>query len=189
VAWRLASAMVCSIRALSEAIISNAFCSASATAFCTSDMAWRFTSFTASSGREEQPQPPARGAGRASERQRDAAARSPWEPGFSGMPTGHAQQHRDGSRERRGRAQPHGIPSGIAQRSGALQKTLAGGGGSQMCTPWGGGSQMCTPWGGPAAGLLFLQSKSAASVFTSTEPAESLASKHSPAFFQISSVT
>lgn len=38
-ACRLTSAMVCSIRALSVAITSKAFCSASATAFWTSDMA------------------------------------------------------------------------------------------------------------------------------------------------------
>lgn len=48
-AFLFASARVFSIFARSAAIISKAFCSASATAFCTSSMAWRFTSFTASS--------------------------------------------------------------------------------------------------------------------------------------------
>ncbi|KAG7261471.1 hypothetical protein CRUP_003339 [Coryphaenoides rupestris] len=48
-AFRLASASVFSILARSAAIISKALCSASATAFCTSSMACRFTSFTASS--------------------------------------------------------------------------------------------------------------------------------------------
>lgn len=48
-AFLFASARVFSIFALSAAIISKAFCSASATAFWTSSMACRFTSFTASS--------------------------------------------------------------------------------------------------------------------------------------------
>ncbi|TNN78723.1 hypothetical protein EYF80_011127 [Liparis tanakae] len=51
-AFFLASTRVFSILALSEAIISKAFCSASATAFWTSSMAWRLTSFTASSAEQ-----------------------------------------------------------------------------------------------------------------------------------------
>lgn len=52
-AWRLASATVRSILALSEVIMSWAFRSASDTAFCNSAIAWRFTSLTASSAEEE----------------------------------------------------------------------------------------------------------------------------------------
>lgn len=51
-AWRLASATVRSILALSEVIMSWAFRSASDTAFCNSAIAWRFTSLTASSTKE-----------------------------------------------------------------------------------------------------------------------------------------
>lgn len=51
-AWRLASATVRSILALSEVIMSWAFRSASDTAFCSSAIAWRFTSLTASSTKE-----------------------------------------------------------------------------------------------------------------------------------------
>lgn len=51
-AWRLASATVRSILARSEVIMSWAFRSASDTAFCNSAIAWRFTSFTASSAKE-----------------------------------------------------------------------------------------------------------------------------------------
>ncbi|TNN85697.1 hypothetical protein EYF80_003944 [Liparis tanakae] len=60
-ACRLASATVCSILARSVLIISCALRSASETAFCNSDTACRFTSFTASSGKSadtEEVKPP-----------------------------------------------------------------------------------------------------------------------------------
>lgn len=102
----------------------------------------------------------------------------------TGMSVGHGQhQHYDCSWVQQARLSPTGSPLASYRRSRALWKTQAGAVGSQMCTSW----------GVPAAGiLLFLQSKSAASVFISTDLAESLAeitSKHIPAFFHISSVT